>query len=287
MVEFGKKVKQLREEKSMTQQALAEQLYVTRQAVSRWECGARVPDLLTAKKIAHILDTSIDDLVSEEELKENIEREPLLARPIENTVQTILYTIATTAYMLMSIFSLYSFLVPQKGLVNTPAGQTTFLGVSTLIGYMICFAAALLGLIFSSRNKLKARMTGYITCIPYMISAISFLVIFVDTKISQNGYMNITVWITDFIIPAIFAILIVLFFAMENSRISFNIIAIICFLSMAYIALVLKNSFSRVTNLGYVVRTVHCIGKIGMIFLLGYQAYIWDAKKKIGYKKGK
>lgn len=50
MVEFGKKIKQLREEKGMTQQTLAELLYVTRQAVSRWECGARVPDLLTVKK---------------------------------------------------------------------------------------------------------------------------------------------------------------------------------------------------------------------------------------------
>ena len=174
MVELGEKIKQLREDKGLTQQTLAEQLYVTRQAVSRWECGARFPDLLTAKKIAQILDTTIDDLVSGEELKKNIEREPLLAQTLENTIQTILYAITTTAYMLMCIFSLYSFLFPSKGLINTPAGQITFLGISTLIGYMICFAAALAGLILSSKNKLKARMTGYITCIPYMIAAVSF-----------------------------------------------------------------------------------------------------------------
>ena len=77
MVEFGEKLKQLREEKGMTQQTLAEMLYVTRQAVSRWECGARYPDLLTAKKIAKILDVTIDELVSGEELKENIEKEPI------------------------------------------------------------------------------------------------------------------------------------------------------------------------------------------------------------------
>jgi transcriptional regulator with XRE-family HTH domain len=38
-MEFGEKMKQIREEKGMTQQAVADKLYVTRQAVSRWECG--------------------------------------------------------------------------------------------------------------------------------------------------------------------------------------------------------------------------------------------------------
>lgn len=39
MVEFGEKLKRAREEKGMTQQTLSDALYVTRQAVSRWECG--------------------------------------------------------------------------------------------------------------------------------------------------------------------------------------------------------------------------------------------------------
>lgn len=44
MVEFGEQLRRAREEKGMTQQSLAEQLYVTRQAVSRWECGYSVYD---------------------------------------------------------------------------------------------------------------------------------------------------------------------------------------------------------------------------------------------------
>ena len=46
MVEFGEQLRRAREGKGMTQQSLAEQLYVTRQSVSRWECGDRYPDLL-------------------------------------------------------------------------------------------------------------------------------------------------------------------------------------------------------------------------------------------------
>jgi DNA-binding transcriptional regulator YiaG len=39
MVEFGEQLRRIRESKGMTQQTLAEYLYVTRQTVSRWECG--------------------------------------------------------------------------------------------------------------------------------------------------------------------------------------------------------------------------------------------------------
>ena len=39
MAEFGENLKRIREEKGMTQQTLADYLYVTRQAVSRWEGG--------------------------------------------------------------------------------------------------------------------------------------------------------------------------------------------------------------------------------------------------------
>ena len=39
MAEFGEQLRKAREEKGMTQQSLAEKLYVTRQTVSRWEGG--------------------------------------------------------------------------------------------------------------------------------------------------------------------------------------------------------------------------------------------------------
>lgn len=39
MAEFGEQLKRAREAKGMTQQTLAEKVYVTRQTVSRWESG--------------------------------------------------------------------------------------------------------------------------------------------------------------------------------------------------------------------------------------------------------
>lgn len=67
---LGDNIKRLREEHSLTQQQLADKLYVSRQTVCRWESGSRCPDLIMAKKLAAELGVSLDELISDEDLKE-------------------------------------------------------------------------------------------------------------------------------------------------------------------------------------------------------------------------
>ena len=67
---LGDKIKRLREEHSLTQQQLADKLYVSRQTVCRWENGSRCPDLIMAKRLAVELNVSLDELISDEDLKE-------------------------------------------------------------------------------------------------------------------------------------------------------------------------------------------------------------------------
>ncbi len=286
MMEFGEKLKQARQNKGFTQQTMADKLYVTRQAVSRWECGARYPDLLTAKKISQILDTSIDELLSEEELRENIEKEPLLARSAENIVQTCLYTVAAVAYMLLSIFSAYSVLFSDKMFAHTPAGRISPIEIMAILERVISFVVLLAGLILSARNKLSAKMTGYIMWLPYVLAAVSFLVTYINMQVNQNGFMGIAGWVTDFLVPLAMAVYILLYFQLEERRLSYAVICVICLLSAGYIVLVLRNVSVRMTALGFVAMSVHSMGKIGMIILLNYQAYIWDKKKKTAYRKG-
>lgn len=281
MVEFGEKVKQIREERGMTQQTLAEKLYVTRQAVSRWERGARYPELLTAKKIARILDVSLDELLSGEELKENIEKEPILMRPIENIVQTILYTIAVIIYLLLCICSVYAFLNPNKALIGTPAGKITLITISSDATRAIHLIVTAIGLFFSVKNKLTAKITGYIMCTPYVLSSLSFLATYVDMRINNNGYMDVFGWITDFAIPLIFAVSILLFFVLKERRIPVGMIMGIYLITVGYLLWGYKNRFMRFTDLGFVVTTAHLIGKICMSALLGYQAYVLDKKRRV------
>lgn len=51
-----------REQRGMTQQDLAEKLYVTRQAVSRWENGETEPSVDMRKLIAAVLDVPVIQL---------------------------------------------------------------------------------------------------------------------------------------------------------------------------------------------------------------------------------
>ncbi|MBR1700911.1 MAG: helix-turn-helix domain-containing protein [Lachnospiraceae bacterium] len=57
---------QLRKFKRLTQEDLAEQLGVTRQAIAKWEAGETVPDLDKCKKLAEIFEVSLDDLANYE-----------------------------------------------------------------------------------------------------------------------------------------------------------------------------------------------------------------------------
>ena len=53
----------LREKNGLSQDELAEKLFVTRQAVSRWETGKTTPDIDTLKKLSKLFDVSINTLL--------------------------------------------------------------------------------------------------------------------------------------------------------------------------------------------------------------------------------
>ena len=56
-------LKNLREKNGLTQESMAERLFVTRQAVSRWENGETIPNIDTMKLISQLFGILIDDLL--------------------------------------------------------------------------------------------------------------------------------------------------------------------------------------------------------------------------------
>ena len=60
---MGEKLRQLRRKKGLSQEAVAKELGISRQAVSKWETDLDQPDLDNLKKICEILEISADELL--------------------------------------------------------------------------------------------------------------------------------------------------------------------------------------------------------------------------------
>lgn len=67
-------LKKLREEASLSQQKLADQLGLTQQGIFSYETGAYEPDIATLKRLADFFNTSIDYLVGNTEIRRRIEK---------------------------------------------------------------------------------------------------------------------------------------------------------------------------------------------------------------------
>ena len=63
-ISFGKFIARKRKEKSLTQRELAEQLYVTESAVSKWERGVSYPDITLVAPICQALDITEHELIA-------------------------------------------------------------------------------------------------------------------------------------------------------------------------------------------------------------------------------
>ena len=68
IMELNKKIQELRKRKGLTQEELAEVLFVSRTAVSKWETGRGYPNIDTLKAIADFFGVTIDELLSGDEL---------------------------------------------------------------------------------------------------------------------------------------------------------------------------------------------------------------------------
>ena len=67
-MEFHEKLQELRKNKGLTQEELAEALYVSRTAISKWESGRGYPSIDSLKQLSAYFSISIDDLLSGEKL---------------------------------------------------------------------------------------------------------------------------------------------------------------------------------------------------------------------------
>ena len=74
-MEFNEKLQELRKQRGLTQEELAEVLYVSRTAISKWESGRGYPNIDSLKEISKYFSVSLDELLSGDELRTIAEEE--------------------------------------------------------------------------------------------------------------------------------------------------------------------------------------------------------------------
>ena len=176
MVEFGEQLRKAREEKGMTQQTLAEKLFVTRPTVSRWECGERFPDLLTTKKIAEILGVSLDNLLSGKDISVEVKRNPVVENKTAYNIIIALYAFVIFSCLIAIVshisnyFLIYTKAVGFGGPVGAEAELIGYVSVAMMnfdtkqimpmIKIVIQIVVFAFGLDKAIKGKLSPKMTG-------------------------------------------------------------------------------------------------------------------------------
>ena len=101
---IGKFILELRKDKKMTQQELANKIGVTDRAISKWENGRGMPDISLMKPLCEILDITLNELIS----GEKIDKKEYQKKSDENIFKTIKYTNKKTNFFKKFLICLIS-----------------------------------------------------------------------------------------------------------------------------------------------------------------------------------
>lgn len=143
LIKIGKFIADCRKKKNLTQEQLAEKLYITDRAVSKWERGISLPDADKMLDLCNILDINVNELLSGEKIdmkdyeKKNEELLLELAKQDElknKRLITDMWVLTITAV----IFYVSLIMVSCNFLKEGPL-LATIICISTVILLIVCF----------------------------------------------------------------------------------------------------------------------------------------------------
>ncbi len=162
---IGTFLKELRSEKSLTQEQLAENLGVSRRTVSRWETGSNLPDLDILIEMADYYNVDLRELLDGErksekmnkELEETVLKVADYSNEEKRKITRVLHGLFLTAIVSFVIFLVLLFCESDEGTFVYGFAQGATLGIP--------FAMVIIGAIMTSKyahkiREFKRRMLG-------------------------------------------------------------------------------------------------------------------------------
>ena len=153
---IGRFLKELRKEKDITQEQLAEKIKVSGRTVSRWETGSNMPDI---SLLADFYDVSISEIIDGERKSENMNEEVKeTVLKLSDYTETINQKIKGRLFVLtvIAIIGMIAFVIIEFTGLDTPGSvyeRVAGAGLGLDCGMLIVLAMYLSGLL----GKIKAR----------------------------------------------------------------------------------------------------------------------------------
>lgn len=274
MAEFGEQLRKAREAKGMTQQTLAEYLYVTRQAVSRWECGDRYPDLITAKKLSTILEVSLDELMSNDEMKRVTERNQVIEKPFMKNVLVALYAFVSFSFLITVVDIIIRFPLSSPKMDY----QDIQLIAVNVTGLALQTAVFVYGFLMALKGSLTPKKTGAVLTLYFASLCLT------NSLRLTNGDLGWRAVLTDLLlaVPCLAGALSSwqFFYQGKNSLVWYRLLIAA---SLWGTALIVANTWAAIRYAGQFVSmntALNLLLKICIYLLVIYQAYTMRQKRE-------
>ena len=178
-MEFNEKLQELRKSKGLTQEELAEKLYVSRTAVSKWESGRGYPNIDSLKEISMFFSVSIDELLSSEKLLFIAEKEN--KTNIKNICE-LLFSIIDLFYVFLIVLPIYPDTV--NGFVYSVSllNYTEISEFNKIIYFISFFSLILLGILKLIFTKVKKERFNNILTVASVVLNILIVLLFAITR---------------------------------------------------------------------------------------------------------
>lgn len=180
---IGRFLKELRKERNLTQEKLAEKLNVSGRTVSRWETGANMPDISLLVELADFYHVSIPEIIDGERKSEEMNQETR-----ETAVKMAEYSKKETQHEKQKIAGILLIIFGVVVIISAMAvipSDSSWGSIFSVIGGIILTA----GVYFRIKNVLAKRSCG-IACVIGCITAL-FTLFGVSDYVAVTAYHQV------------------------------------------------------------------------------------------------
>ena len=188
-MEFNEKLQELRKNKGLTQEELAEALYVSRTAISKWESGRGYPSIDSLKTIAKYFSVTIDELLSSGEVLSIAEEDNKQKEKHLKSLVFGLLDISALMFFFLPLFGQKANGVIQEVSLLSLNGIATYLQITY---YAVVICIALYGILtLAFQNCQKMFWVQNKEKISLILNAVAVLLFIISSQVYAGAFLFI------------------------------------------------------------------------------------------------